>query len=83
VAGEALGAVLAPIVAALNVSEIVLSGPHRVLEGPLAAAVMETIRQRALTEVHGDIVLRLSELGDDIVLRGAAAMVTSQQLGLT
>ncbi|WDZ84498.1 ROK family transcriptional regulator [Micromonospora cathayae] len=83
VAGEALGAVLAPIVAALNVSEIVLSGPHRVLEGPLAAAVMETIRQRALTEVHGDIVLRLSELGDDIVLRGAAAMVTSRQLGLT
>lgn len=83
VAGEALGAVLAPIVAALNVSEIVLSGPHRVLEGPLAAAVMETVRQRALTEVHGEIVLRLSELGDDIVLRGAAAMVMSQQLGIT
>ncbi|WP_217809757.1 ROK family transcriptional regulator [Micromonospora sp. NBS 11-29] len=82
VAGEALGAVLAPIVAALNISEIVLSGPHRVLEGPLAAAAMETIRQRALTEVHGDIVLRLSELGDDIVLRGATAMVMSQQLGI-
>ncbi|WP_334604663.1 ROK family transcriptional regulator [Micromonospora sp. CPCC 205546] len=81
-AGEALGAVLAPIVAAINVSEIVLSGPRRVLEGPLADAAMETIRQRALTEVHGDIVLRLSELGDDIVLRGATAMVMSQQLGI-
>lgn len=82
VAGEALGSVLAPIVAALNISEIVLSGPHRVLEGPLATAAMETIRRRALTEVHGDIVLRLSELGDDIVLRGATAMVMSQQLGI-
>ncbi|WP_434741252.1 ROK family protein [Micromonospora sp. SH-82] len=82
VAGESLGRVLAPIVAALNVSEIVLSGPQRVLEGPLAATTMETIRQRALTEVHGDIVLRLSELGDDIVLRGATAMVMSQQLGI-
>ncbi|WP_217628864.1 ROK family transcriptional regulator [Micromonospora yangpuensis] len=82
VAGEALGRVLAPIVAALNVSEIVLSGPQRVLEGPLAAATTRTIRQRALTEVHGDIVLRLSGLGDDIVLRGATAMVMSQQLGI-
>ncbi|WBB79890.1 ROK family transcriptional regulator [Micromonospora sp. WMMD882] len=82
-AGESLGIVLAPIVAALNVSEIVLSGPRRVLEGPLAEAVMETIRRRALTEVHGDIVLRLSDLGDDIVLRGAAAMVMGHELGLT
>ncbi|MFE0591904.1 ROK family transcriptional regulator [Micromonospora echinospora] len=83
VAGESLGAVLAPIVAALNVSEIVLSGPHRVLEGPLADAVRATIRERALTEAHGDVVLRLSDLGDDIVLRGAGAMVMDQQLGIT
>lgn len=81
-AGEVLGAALAPVVAALNVAEIVLSGPHRVLEGPLATAAIQTIRRRGLTPVHGEVTLRLSELGDDIVIRGATAMVMSEQLGI-
>ena len=81
-AGQALGAILSPIVAALNTSEIVLSGPSRVLTGPLSDSVMDSIRDRVDIDAHGVITLRLSSLDDDIVIRGATAMVMSNQLGI-
>jgi predicted NBD/HSP70 family sugar kinase len=82
-AGERLGAALAPVVGALNLAEIVLSGPLELLAGPLADATIETLRARTMAEFHGDLVLRMTELGDDIVLRGAAVAVLSRQLGFS
>ena len=82
-AGERLGIALAPIVGALNLSEIVLSGPPELLDGPLADATIETLRTRTMAEFHGDLVLRLTALGDDIVMRGAAVAVLSRQLGFS
>ena len=69
-------------VAALNLAEIVLSGPAHLLDGRLLAAALATLRSRTLDELHGDLVLRLSALGKDIVTRGAAAMVLSGRLGV-
>ncbi len=71
------------MVGALNLSEIVLSGPAELLEGPLADATIATLRARTMEEFHGDLVLRLTALGDDIVMRGAAVAVLSRQLGFS
>ena len=82
-AGRHLGIALAPVVAALNLAEIVLSGPTDLLDGPLAEATIETLRDRTMAEFHGDLTLRMTTLGEDIVIRGAAVMVLSGQLGVS
>ncbi|HEX7223241.1 MAG TPA: ROK family transcriptional regulator [Candidatus Limnocylindrales bacterium] len=82
-AGERLGIALAPIVGVLDVSEIVLSGPPELLDGPLADATVETLRARTLAEFHDGVRVRMTEQGQDIVLRGAAVMILSGQLGVS
>jgi predicted NBD/HSP70 family sugar kinase len=82
-AGRRLGIALAPVVAALNLAEVVLSGPAHLLDGRLSTTAVATLRSRTLDELHGDLVLRMSALGKDIVMRGAAAMVLSGRLGVT
>ncbi len=82
-AGERLGIALAPVVGALNLAEIVLSGPADLLDGPLAQATIQTLRNRTMAEFHGDLSLRMTMLGEDIVLRGAAALVLSGRLGVS
>jgi predicted NBD/HSP70 family sugar kinase len=82
-AGRHLGIALAPVLAALNLAEIVLSGPPDLLDGPLAEAATETLRERTMAEVHGDLVVRMTSLGEDIVIRGATVMVLSGQLGVS
>jgi len=82
-AGERLGIALAPIVGALDLSEIVLSGPAELLDGPLADATVETLRTRTLARFHDGVRVRMTEQGEDIVLRGAAVTVLSGQLGVT
>ncbi len=82
-AGERLGIALAPVVGALNLSEVVLSGPAHLLDGPLTEATITTLRNRTMAEFHGDLTLRMTLLGEDIVMRGAAVMVLSAQLGVS
>ncbi len=82
-AGERLGIALAPVVGALDLSEIVLSGPPELLEGALAEATVETLRARTLAEFHDGVHVRMTAEGQDIVLRGAAVMVLSGQLGVS
>lgn len=82
-AGERLGIALAPVVGALNLAEVVLSGPTPLLDGPLAEATIDTLRKRTMPEFHGDLTLRMTTLGEDIVMRGAAVMVLSAQLGVS
>jgi predicted NBD/HSP70 family sugar kinase len=82
-AGTHLGLALAPVVGALDLAEVVLSGPPELLDGPLAEAVIETLRNRTMAEFHGDLTVRMTTLGEDIVMRGAAVMVLSGQLGVS
>jgi predicted NBD/HSP70 family sugar kinase len=82
-AGQRLGIALAPVVGALDLSEVILSGPTELLDGPLMAATVETLRSRTMAEFHGSLTLRMTTLGQDIVLRGAAVMVLSGQLGVS
>ncbi len=82
-AGARLGIALAPIVGVLDLSEIVLSGIPELLDGPLATATVETLRTRTLAEFHDGVRVRMTAQGEDIVLRGAAVMVLSGQLGVS
>ena len=82
-AGERLGIALAPVVGALDLAEVVLSGPAEQLDGPLTEAAIDTLRNRTMAEFHGDLTVRMTALGQDIVMRGAAAMVLSGQLGVS
>jgi predicted NBD/HSP70 family sugar kinase len=82
-AGERLGIALAPVVGALDLAELVLSGPAELLDGPLTEAAIDTLRARTMAEFHGDLTVRMTSLGQDIVMRGAAAMVLSGQLGVS
>jgi hypothetical protein len=71
------------VVGALNLSEVVLSGPAELLDGALHDATVDTLRMRTMAEHNRDLRLRMTEQAEDIVLRGAAVMVLSGQLGVS
>lgn len=82
-AGERLGIALAPVVGALDLSEIVLSGPVELLGGTLAEQTVATLRARTLAEFHDGVRVRMTAHDEDIVLRGAAVMVLTDRLGVS
>src|SRR6202044_1167044 len=55
--GTLLGEVLSPVVAALNLHEVVLAGPLDLLDGELRAALDATIRQRVMADSAADLVV--------------------------
>jgi predicted NBD/HSP70 family sugar kinase len=81
--GRRLGVVLAPIVSALDLREVVLSGPADLLGGALRDAALASIQQRTMPVTGKDLDLRLAKLGEDVVLAGAAVLVLSGQLGVS
>jgi predicted NBD/HSP70 family sugar kinase len=81
--GEQLGAVLAPVVGALNLHEVVLAGPADLLDGTLREATDATIRARTMPVSGDQLVVRTSILGDDVVLSGAAVLVLAGELGVS
>lgn len=81
--GRLLGIALAPIVSALNLSEVLFSGPQELLGGPLLEASLTTIRQRTMPVIGSDLRFGMASLGEDAALSGAAVLVLSGQLGVT
>jgi len=81
-AGRRLGIVLAPIVSALNLAEVVLAGPDTDMSAPLLAAVESAVRDRTLADTHAELGLRMTELGRDLVVLGAVVLVLRDRLGV-
>jgi predicted NBD/HSP70 family sugar kinase len=81
--GRRLGEVLAPVVAALNLHEIVLSGPAELLDGPLLDAADRTIRERTMPISSTGLAVRTSKLGEDVVVVGATVLVLAGELGVS
>ncbi len=81
--GRLLGIVLAPVVSALNLAEVLLSGPPELLDGPLREAALATVRERTMPVVGDRLAVRMATLGEDAALSGAAVLVLSGQLGVT
>ena len=82
-AGRRLGIALSPIVGMLDLNDIVLGGPDDLVDGPLLAAAQEVVTDRTHADFRGAVRLRLSSLGADAVLLGAAALVRRIQLGVS
>lgn len=80
-AGERLGIALAPVLGVLDLSEIVLTGPHDYLDGLLRETVESTLRAR--TFLHDDVRVRMSDQGEDVVLRGAIVLLLNGELGVS
>lgn len=78
-----LGIALAPVVGALNLAEVVVAGPIELLGDPFMDGLSETLRQRTMEELHGDLTLRATTLGRDIVVLGAVVLVLTSQLGVS
>lgn len=82
-AGRRLGIVLAPVIGAVNTSQIVVSGPAELIGGTLLEATVATLRQRLLADFHDDLTIRTSDVGEEIVARGAIAVVIASRLGVS
>ena len=81
--GDRLGIAIAPVVGALNLAEVILSGPSKLLGGTLLNSTAETLRARTMADFHGDLAVRMTTLGRDIIVLGAAVMVLTGQLGVS
>lgn len=79
--GRRLAVAIAPLVAALDLSEVVLAGPEDLL-APLVPVVAETLADRLLPTPATPLHVRLATTPEDIVLRGAAALVLWDRLGV-
>lgn len=82
-AGRRLGAVLAPVVAALDLEEVLLVGPGDLLDGPLLDAATATVEGTLLPTTGPSVRLRLGRLGENGVLQGAAALVLAGEFGFS
>lgn len=81
-AGQALGRVLTPVVAALGLEQVVLSGPPDVVGEVFLEATRAAIEHEALAIVTDDFEIRVAVRGDDIVLLGGTALVVAEELGI-
>ncbi|MEG3615550.1 ROK family transcriptional regulator [Isoptericola haloaureus] len=81
--GRTLGKALAPVVGALNLGEVILSGPPELLAEPLRTAARDTITERTMPATSASLDLRMAALDDDVVLAGAAVLVLGAQLGVS
>ncbi len=81
--GRKLGIALAPVVSALNLAEVVLSGPRELVGGALREAALDTVRSRTMPVIGRDLEMRTASTGEDRALSGAAVLVLSGQLGVT
>ncbi|HEY0118811.1 MAG TPA: ROK family protein, partial [Cellulomonas sp.] len=81
--GRKLGVALAPVISALNLAEIVLSGPRELVGGALREAALDTVRARIMPLLGRDLEMRTGSIGEDRALSGAAVLVLSGQLGVT
>ena len=82
-AGRRLSITLAPIVSALNLTEVVLAGPAELIHGPLLESARSTLRNRTLADFQGETLMRMTELGHDLVVLGAVVLVLRGQLGIS
>ncbi len=82
-AGHRLGMMLAPIVSALNLTRVVVSGPPEYFDHRITRAAQATLRERTMADYKESLTLEMTSLGKDIVMRGAAVMVLSTELGVS
>jgi predicted NBD/HSP70 family sugar kinase len=81
-AGDRLGSGLAPVIGALGLEAVVVSGIPTRIATPLLAAARSALRARLNEDLIRSLDIRLSTLGDDITLKGALNVVLANVLGI-
>ncbi|MDR1393315.1 MAG: ROK family protein [Bifidobacteriaceae bacterium] len=81
--GTATAAVLAPIVSAFNLSDLVFADPRGLATPDVLAAIRQGLEERLLPQIMADLNVRVSQLGADAALLGAGSLVLANQLGVT
>ncbi|WP_336645879.1 ROK family transcriptional regulator [Microbacterium sp. USHLN186] len=81
-AGARLGSAVAPIVAALDLAEVVLAAPAELLTDAFVRSAATSLHAHTLPGVFANVRVRPTAQ-QDIVLRGAAVMVLHAQLGVS
>ena len=81
-AGNRLGVALAPLIGALGMDYVVVSGPPQLLEGAFMTAAKIALEPRLMPELLATLDFHVSDLGEDIMLRGAAIIVLRSVLGI-
>ncbi|PFG33674.1 ROK family transcriptional regulator [Sanguibacter antarcticus] len=81
--GTLLGTALAPVVATLNLAEVVLSGPVDLLDGIVRETAQQTVQDRTMAAIGNDFRVRMAVRPQDDVLAGAVAAVLARQLGVS
>jgi hypothetical protein len=74
--------VIAPVISALNLNHVVVTGPRELIEGPLRDATVATIRERTLASVGDALSLRMRDDDADLVLLGGASLMLQTELGV-
>lgn len=82
-AGGHLGLVATFLVGSLNINHIVIAGSIARFGEAITQPIQVRIQQSVLSSLAGQTSIEISELGQDIVILGAAALVLAQELGLS
>lgn len=80
-ASQRLGIALAPLVATLDLAEIIVTGPRDIVSEQFCETLFETLRSRTLPNTTDRLIVRTSE-NSDLVLTGAAVTVLMNELGV-
>lgn len=81
-AGIYMGTAVAYLVGILNVRHIVIAGPISRAGQPFLDGVRTAVNQRVLPAMAAETQICFANLGDDIVLLGASALVLNYRLGI-
>ena len=81
-AGKHVGMAIAYLIGILNIHHIVISGRLTRFGESLLIPMQEMVRCRALTKFVEKTSITLTSLGADIVIKGAAALILSNELGV-
>ncbi|MCL2736048.1 MAG: ROK family transcriptional regulator [Propionibacteriaceae bacterium] len=82
-AGRRLGMALAPIVAALDLTEVVVGGPEDLIDSVFIRACQDLIVERTRSQFRQEFTMRQSSLGGEAVLLGAVSLVMRTTLGVS
>ncbi len=81
-AGRYLGVVVANLIGGFSIRHIILSGRVEQLGNTFLQAAYTEAQRRALPAMVSNTSLEYSQLGADIVILGAAALILQQELGI-